>query len=101
MKTTPELTRKRPPVFGALSVLVPIIGGAISLYSYILALSFSGEAAMGAWMERMGMILVTIVSGWIFSAIALMRQERYEWLAYIGLFLSSSPIFYFFYEHLA
>jgi len=85
----------RIPVFGCLSVLAPFIGAAICLLFYVWLYSkgpLHDNADSGFQVRLAIVIAVTIASGVIFGGIAIVRRERYLWLAYTGLLLSASPI---------
>lgn len=87
------IKKRRLPFFGVASVLAPLAGGITYLFFCISSVTGNepAEVKLGYWMQVMGIFLLAIIGGLIFACIAVIRQERRLWLAYVGIFLSSSP----------
>jgi hypothetical protein len=81
------------PVFGALSVGIPIFGLLLSLCVGTIIAGPSGES--GAWAAFFVFIIVgffSVVAGLIMAVIGLCRKERLKALSWIGLIINLLPV---------
>jgi hypothetical protein len=86
----PEIKERiRDPVFGVISVLLPLVGFPLAYFS--TTSSQEGDGWDGA-MRFVIKILLIMALGFISAVASLARSEKHASIAWLGLFLSLLPI---------
>ena len=94
MTTGSKTANKRPPVFGILSILSPVIGGLL-LGAFLLADAYIFNTGMITVFACLFIVPIVQTSGIILSIIAFIRRERHWLLPLIGLLMNAVVLIWF------
>ena len=91
MNASPKRLEAQAPVFGTLSIVVPLVG--VSLAA-ALAFLFPRQGDEAFMYPALGFMLtvVALTCGVFFAFRASKRQERYPALFWVGLFINLLPL---------
>lgn len=88
--------KERPPVFGAFSVVLPLVG--VPFAYFVTRPSEAGDGWGGA-IQLVLIIGATLLSGFVSAVIGLARSEKYIGLSFLGLVLNLAPIVWVMTKH--
>jgi hypothetical protein len=81
--------QKKPPVFGVLSLVLPLVGAPLA---YLIAKPTEAGWGWGGAMQLVVIISLVLLCGIVSAVIGLNRSEKYVGLSLLGLILNLLPI---------
>ena len=91
--TSNDFNPKKPPIFGVLSIVCPLIG-----IPFAFSMAHNQGGAGEGWGAISALLFFSIGSiffGFISAIVSLCRSEKYPFLALIGFVVNIAPILWF------